>query len=214
MTMRSRRRRLGGMNETDIKGSDACAKEMKKRFETKDHWNNLKKDPRAGILSKSRAYASKWSSKWKLARCLSRFNHRRNFENRRQESFLAKVRPSLLEKTSKSVESMTKAMTTLERFISHAEHKLAQISDKDVKFMLEEGKQMLRNGNSMLLDLDERMNDNAPQVNDLVKQMTAAMKRYVQSNGEVLVRSTGVGGARARATRRPRWQSRRKLSNH
>lgn len=107
---------------------------------------------------------------------------------------------------------MTKAMTTLERFISHAEHKLAQISDKDVKFLLEEGKQMLRNGNSMLLDLDERMNDNAPQVNDLVKQMTAAMKRYVQNNGEVLVRFTGVGGAIA--TRRPRRQSRKKLSNH
>ena len=239
--MPPRRRRHGGSEEPESKSlrpwldmSDhtgpsltdpatiACNKELQNRSERQLEWSAVHGNPKSGRFRKSKASLKRWIANRQLARCLSRYDRRRKngykWEEKRQNSLLARLRPSLSKRISNTVASATKAMNALESIVQNANNKLTQVEVNNAK-------QLVSTTEGLLSKFSDKIKDVDPQhVDDLLTAITSAMNKFVENKGGIktelqfssLIPSMfrRAGGSRSAYGRRKTTNRKRKTRFH
>ncbi len=208
--MSSRRRRIGGAAE--LRATDVCAKEMDRRFATKNRWNEVRTDPTVGLLKKSRAYYRKWNARRKLTNCLSRFDRRRrnayNSEDRRQKSLLARLRPSLSQRASDGFTNVNKAVNRLSHLLHTANNKLSQVDVSNVKRLVSSGEGLLATAQGKIDGVDPE------HINEAAKSFVSAADVFVKNKGNVVFPSLTTkwrGGKSVRSRKRQKNLVKRRI---
>lgn len=223
MLYRSKRVRGAAKQQT---ATDTCMKAIQKRDETRQKLEEANKDPKYGRIRKSKAALKKWLAEKQLARCLSRHNRRQkaayDWESKRHESLMAKLRPSLSQRFTKTMTLMTSAAESLRGFFQNANHKLNQVQVDDMKEqvrltmsalqkMLETAdmkmsqveidnvNKLISSGNGLVSNLSTKVEEvNLQKVHGLVQSFTSAADTFVSNEGNVKVKFSmpWSGGAR------------------
>ena len=117
-----------------------CEKEILNRDKKHLNWEEIYGNPKSGRFKKTKASLKRWNADRQLANCLSRYDRKRrndyNFERRRQNSLLGRVRPSWKKRVSSSLSSMTKALDSMDVLLKNVNDKFSRLDFKNLKEIL------------------------------------------------------------------------------